>query len=641
MIKQETIHAVQNAANIEEIIGSFITLKKKGQNLWACCPFHQERTPSFAVSPSKGYYKCFGCDAAGDAITFIREMEGISFVEAVKYLAHQYGIPVQENTNQTKEEQLQAQHEKDSLYILLNLAKEYYSHNLWQHPAGQQIAQAYFQKRGLTAPFIQQFELGYSLDHWQAFHEYAQQKGYSPALLEQVGLIRRKEDQIYDYFRGRLMFPIHNIAGKVIGFGARVLAESTNQPKYLNSPETIIYHKSDILYGIYQAKNKIKQADNCFVVEGYTDVIALHMAGIENVVATSGSALTQGQIRLISRFTKHLTLLFDGDTAGMKASLRGIDTILAMGLHVKIVLLPANEDPDSYARKLGNSAFEQYLQDNSQDFITYKTKLLMQGVQNDPVQKAAVIKEILQSIVVIPDAVTRAVFIKQCSELLAIDEGILLNEQNELLIQQEKEQQKADIGLRTKRNKLQVSAKAGSPTPFDWTANIVAYERESMRILLNYGGMELHDGKLLCEYLFQELADVKFISPIYQQILAMYQQQLIANKTVDASFFIQHQEKNIQKAAIDLTATPYAVSDQWQERYQIYIPQEADNLFQTAYKNILRLKLRLIQQLIEENTQTLKQNTDAQEQDKILQIHVALKQSEVAITQQLGIVVIS
>jgi DNA primase len=640
MLSQETIQAVQQTALIEEVVGDFVTLKKKGQNLWACCPFHNERTPSFSVSPSKGFYKCFGCDAAGDAITFVEEMEGISFVEAVKYLATKYHIPIQETTPQAGEEQLQSQHEKDSLYILLKLAQEYYSHNLWQHPEGQQIGQSYLRERGLTEAVIQKFELGYSLDSWQSFYEYAQQKGYSEALLEKAGLIRHKEAKVYDYFRGRIMFPIYNVSGKVIAFGARILTSATHQPKYLNSPDTPIYHKSEALYGIYQAKSKIKQADNCYVVEGYTDVLALHMVGIENVVAASGTAFTEGQIRLISRFTKHITILFDGDTAGISASLRGIDAILGMGLHVKVILLPAGEDPDSYARKLGENAFQQYLQEQVQDFITFKTKLLMQGTQADPVQKASVIKEILQSIVAIPDAVTRALFIKQCSRLLDIQETILLDEQDKLLKEREKEQRRTSKSSPITPKNLHVSAKSGLPSPLDWSFSVGLYERESIRMLLNYGSTQLADNKLLCQYLLEELADVEFQTPIYQKILSLYTQRLATHETVEVAFLLQHTDEAIQKTAIDLMATPYEVSDQWVERYQIPIPQEKDNLFQAAYKNILRLKLRLIHQLIEENNRHLQQAPTPDEEDRLLQVHTALKGSEMSITQQLGIVVV-
>lgn len=637
MLSPETIQAVQSAASIEEVVGDFITLKKKGQNLWACCPFHHEKTPSFSVSPAKGFYKCFGCDAAGDAITFIRAMEGISFVEAVKYLAKKYGIPIQESAD--NEEQVQAQHEKDSLYILLKLAKEYYMNTLWQHSEGQRIGQCYFKERGFTEPLIKQFELGYSLDTWQGFYQYAQQKGYSDALLAKAGLILQKEGKTYDRFRGRVIFPIHNIAGKVIAFGARILTSAKDQPKYINSPETVVYHKGKVLYGIYQAKSKIRQADNCFLVEGYTDAIALHMAGIENTVASSGTSLTETQIQLISRFTKNITMLFDGDPAGIRASLRGIDIVLEKGLDVKAILLPEGEDPDSYARQIGSTALQSYLQTQAQDFITFKANLLMQGAQDDPLKRAGAIKEIIQSIAVIPDAVKRAVLIKQCSKLLDIDEAALMTEQNKLLLQREKEQQ-AVVSHRRREATMTLATKPSSPNPHNLAASVETCERESVRMLLNYGTTQLTDGKPLCEYLLRELADVNLQTPAYKQILDLYQRKLAQGQVVDASYFIQSQDEMIKKTAIDLTASPYEISDQWQERYQLYVTKEEDDLQRTTFKNILRLKLRLIHQLIKENSEELKGNPQPEEEDRLLQVHTALKRSEAAIAQQLGIVVV-
>ena len=637
MISSETIQAVQNAASIEEVVGDFVTLKKKGQNLWACCPFHNEKTPSFAVNPAKGFYKCFGCDAAGDAITFVREMEGTSFAEAVKYLARKYGIPIQETVD--KEGLLQEQQEKDSLYILLKLAKEYYTDTLWQHPEGQRIGQSYLKERGFTVPFIKQFELGYSLDVWQGFYQFAQQKGYSDELLVKAGLILQKEGKTYDRFRGRLMFPIYNVAGQVIAFGARILTTAKDQPKYINSPETAIYHKSDVLYGIYQAKQKIKQADNCFLVEGYTDVIALHMAGIENVVASSGTSLTEAQIQLISRFTKHITILFDGDPAGIKASLRGIDIILEKGLNVKVVLLPLGEDPDSYAGKVGSAAFQAYLQEQAQDFITFKANLLMQGAQGDPIQRAEAIKEIVQSIAHIPDMVKRAVLTKQCSKLLDIEEAVLLAEQNKWLLQREREQQQVRTPSRHREATIRLAAQDGLLTLPNPATSIEAYERESLRLLLNYGTTLIDDGRPLCEYLLRELDDVHFQTPAYKQLLEVYQQQLAQGQVIDATYFIQGQDEILKKLAIELTASPHEISDQWEARYQIHVAKEEDDLHQTAFKNTLRLKLRLIHQLIEKNSQELKGNLKPEEEDHLLQVHTALKQSEAAIAQQLGIVV--
>ncbi len=638
MLSQTTVQEVQRRVHIEEVIADFVSLKKKGQNLWACCPFHQEKTPSFSVSPNKGFYKCFGCGAAGDAITFIREIEGLNFAEAVKYLANKYGIEIQESVSQ--EEQVQYQHEKDSLYILLNLAKEHYVNNLWNHPEGQTIGLSYFRERGFTEPFIKNFELGYSLNAWETFYQFAQQKGYHDELLEQAGLIIRKEDKTYDRFRGRIIFPIYNASGKVIAFGARILQPDEKHPKYINSPETVIYHKSDSLYGIYQAKQQIRQADNCYLVEGYTDVIALHMAGIENVVASLGTSLTEEQIQLISRFTKNVTILFDGDTAGIKASLRGIDLVLEKGLNVKVVSMPEAEDPDSYASKIGATAFQDYLKTHAQDFINFKTTLLLQAAQEDPIKKAGAIQEILQSIATIPDAVKRAVLTQHCSRLLAIDEAVLTAEQNKLILQKEQERQRrGEYAGRTALAPMTVSAKAIPLQPYQLEASIEAYEREAMRMLLNYGTTHLEDGQPLYKYLLRELEDVHFRTAVYNSIWNQFQEQIAQGNVVDSTYFIQKEDEVIQKTAIDLTASPYEVSGQWEERYEIYTTKEEDNLHNTAFKNILRLKLRLIQQLIEENKGELKDSPTSEEEDRLLQVHIALKQSEATIAGQLGIVV--
>ncbi len=635
-ISQATIQAVQDSVHIEEVIADFLPLKKKGQNLWACCPFHQEKTPSFSVSPAKGFYKCFGCDAAGDAITFVREMEGISFIEAVKYLAHKYGIDIQEAG--PYEQQVQQQQEKDSLYILLNLAKEYYMSTLWEHPEGQTIGLSYFKARNFDEPFIKQFELGYSLDAWEAFCQFTKNKGYKETLLEKAGLIIQKEHKTYDRFRGRVIFPIHNVSGKVIAVGARMLKADNKQPKYINSPETDIYCKSDSLYGIFQAKHRIRQEDNCYLVEGYTDVISLHMAGMANVVASSGTSLTEGQIQLISRFTKHITIVFDGDPAGIKASLRGIDMVLAKGLDVKIVLLPEGEDPDSYARQVEATDFQHYLKAQAQDFITFKATLLMQSAQEDPIRKAGAIQEIVQSIAVIPDAVKRAVLTQQCSKLLNIDQAVLTSEQNKLILQKEQAQRRrGERSLHTHTASMILASKSEPGHKLEDT--IKAYERESIRMLVSYGTAPIEGEKLLYTYLLQELEEVHFRTPEYRKIMEHFQHQLAQGNVVDATYFIHHQDEAIKKTAIDLTASPYEVSDHWEKQHQIHTTKEEDDLHQTAFKNILRLKLRLVQQLIEDNRAGLQNQPEPEEEDKLLRVHTALKQSEASIAHQLGIVI--
>lgn len=636
MFSQEIIQAIHAKVQIEDVIGDFITLKRRGQTLWGCCPFHHEKTPSFAVSSDKGFYKCFGCDASGDAISFIRAIEGMTFVEAVKQLANKYNIPIEESTFSYTDSM---QYEKDSLYILMKFAQSYYTTNLWQHLEGKRVASTYLTQRNISQESIDQFEIGYSLNAWQSFYDYAKQKGYTDDLLLKAGLVIQSDNKTVDRFRSRIIFPIHNLSGKVIALAGRIVDTSDNKPKYINSPETPIYHKSDVLYGIHQAKNQIKKVNKCLLVEGYTDVIALHQAGITYAVASAGTALTDSQIQIISRFTKKISILFDSDAAGIKASLRGIDKILEHGLYVKIILLPAGEDPDSYVHKIGPEAFQAYIHTHEQDFITFKAKLLLKGVEDDLLHKAEVIEEILQSIVLIPDEIHRTLLLQQTSKLLEISEMALLTAHNKLLAKRT-EQQRKTYDRRNPTPTLQLTAKDGIVKQTDIADIITAHEKDNIRLLLNYGNTLLQDGKPLSLYLIQELQDVTFQTSIYKEILTLYGAYIAQDqdKEVDLKLFIQHSNEQIQKTVIDLVAMPHEVSNNWQEKYQIGIIQETDNLHQTAYKNILRLKLRLIHQLVQENNQLLKNNKDPVEEDQLLYIYTQLKASEIAIAKQLGIV---
>jgi DNA primase len=370
------------------------------------------------VAPAKGIFKCFGCGKACDAIEFLKEIEGLDYIEAIKFLGKKYGIEVEEE--EATPEELAQQSQRDSLFIVLNYAKEYFHNQLFESPDGRSIGLTYFKERGYHESVIKSFELGYSLNQWDDFHQQALKKGYSEDLLIQAGLVVAKDDKKYDRFRGRVIFPIHNITGKVIAFGARTL--TTKGPKYLNSPESEVYQKSKVLYGLHQARTAIRQQDNCYLVEGYTDVISLHLSGVPNVVASSGTSLTDEQIKLIKRYTNNITVLFDGDTAGIKASLRGIDMVLSSGANVRVVEFPQGEDPDSYARKLGSSKFQDFLKTQSLDFITFKTQLFQKEAQDDPIKKVHTIKEVVESISKIPDALQRAIYLKRCSELLEIDE---------------------------------------------------------------------------------------------------------------------------------------------------------------------------------------------------------------------------
>ncbi|PWJ39983.1 DNA primase [Sediminitomix flava] len=425
-ISEKSIQEVKDALDIVDVVSDYVDLKKNGNNWWGLCPFHQDNTPSFSVAPNKNFYHCFVCKASGDSIKFVQEIEGISYIESIRKLAQKFGVQIQE-TQVTPEEE-KAQKHKESLHIVLKFAQEFFYDNLMNSEEGKSIGLSYFKERGFREGTIEEFGLGYTINDWHAFEKAALEKGYQAELLKEAGLIIQKEGgKQYDRFRGRVIFPIHDLSGRPIAFGARTLKKD-EKPKYLNSPETPVYHKGQVLYGLFQAKNEIRQKDNCYLVEGYTDVITLYQAGIHNVVATSGTALTEGQIKLIKRFTENVTVLYDGDDAGIKASLRGTDLLLEQGLNVRAVRFPDGEDPDSYCRGLGGEKFQEYLEQNHQDFILFKTNLQLDEALNDPIKKAAVTREIVESISKIPDPIKQSFFYKECSSLLQIDEDILKEE---------------------------------------------------------------------------------------------------------------------------------------------------------------------------------------------------------------------
>lgn len=427
MIDNLTIERIQNAAQIVDIVSDFVTLRKRGVNYIGLCPFHEDKTPSFSVSPSKNICKCFACGEGGTPVHFIMKHEQLSYVEALKYLAKKYGIEVQEK--ELTEEEKRQHSDRESMFILNSYAQKTFTTNLFEHVEGKNVGLSYFKERGFREDIIHKFQLGYSLEQKDAFSQQAINAGYQKIFLEKTGLsITGENDYIADRFRGRVMFPVHSLSGKVVAFGGRILKKDEKLAKYVNSPESEIYHKSNELYGVYFARQAMVKHDRCFLVEGYTDVISMHQAGIENVVASSGTALTHGQIRLIHRFTNNITVLYDGDAAGIKAALRGIDLLLEEGMNVKVVLLPDGEDPDSFARKQNASSLIDYIKSNETDFIQFKARLLMKDAGNDPIQRAALITDVVGSIAIIPEEIVRSVYVKECSQILTVDERMLVNE---------------------------------------------------------------------------------------------------------------------------------------------------------------------------------------------------------------------
>lgn len=638
MIDNKTIEEVKSRTDIVEVISDFVQLKKAGQNYKGLSPFTDEKTPSFFVSPSKEIYKCFSTGKGGDAISFVMEYDGLSYIESIKYLAQKYGIEIAEE--EQSDEEIQTQNERESLFIALNFASEYYQDILKNTDEGKSIGQSYFKERGISEEAIQKFALGYSLDEWGEFTNTALKKGFSEDILEKAGLMIRKEDKKYDRFRGRVIFPIHNVTGKVIAFGARTLKKDKKLPKYVNSPETEVYHKSHILYGISQAKRAIRDADNCYLVEGYTDVISLHMSDMENVVASSGTSLTEEQIKLISRYTQNITVLYDGDKAGLKASLRGIDMILERGLNVRVVMFPEGEDPDSYARQLGTAGFQAYIKEQTTDFIRFKAELLSEDAANDPIKKAGMIREIVESISIIPDPVQRSVYIKETSDLLEIAENVLIAEQNKFLLKKRKDQSyKAERATEQQLGLDQIVMPEDMKEPqLNLSQIITIQEKESIRMLITYGLHEWEDANVH-EYILSELDEVDFETPVYKEILDIYKDRLSKGEIVNAEYFIHHASKHIATEVVDMITERYMISNEWEDKYQIIIPDEEAVLNSMVMGNILRLKLRVVQKMISTKMDEMKnaQGDDSAE-DEVLKKLSTLKQAEMHLADQLGIV---
>ncbi|MDP4656048.1 MAG: DNA primase [Algoriphagus sp.] len=638
-----TTDKVKERVDIVEVIGDYVPLKKKGQNMWACCPFHGEKTPSFSISPSKQIYKCFGCGKAGDPIQFVMDIEGIGFQEAIRQLAGKYGIEVEEEANLSPEQNLE-QNERESLFIATNFAKDFFIKNL-DTEEGKSIGVSYFKERGFSPQIIQKFDLGYALDGWDNFLKAAKAAGYQEDILLKAGLILQKEgepERLYDRFRNRVTFTIHNVSGKAIGFGARILTKDKNQPKYINSPETPIYHKSDVLYGMFQAKKAIRDFDNCFLVEGYTDVVSLHLSGIENVVASSGTSLTEGQIKLIRRFTNQVTVLYDGDPAGIKASLRGIDLLLEGGLNVKAVVFPEGEDPDSYSRKVGSQAFQQYLKKESRDFIGFKIGLYKEEIEQDPIRKAGIIREVVQSIGKIPDPIIRSVYAKEASNLLAIEEEIIHAELNKILLKTQKEQ--FERAKEEKAIEESIDELVAAPEEIPSEGTILLQERETMRLLINYGSIRLDAQEVhFSQYVMEEIKEIAFQTPIYQKMLQVFKEQGVSGNIPTDELFLNHSDTEIRQEAIALVTQRHEVSNHWKDKFQIFIQLESDDLATTAFKSILRLKRRFLQKMMEEAMAKIKEAEAMQLQEaevnELLELYLELKKFKFKIDKELGIVI--
>ncbi|MFD1314520.1 DNA primase [Namhaeicola litoreus] len=618
MISRNTIDKVFEIARVEEVIGDFVNLKKSGSNYKGLSPFVDEKTPSFMVSPVKQIWKDFSSGKGGNAVTFLMEHEHYTYPEAIRFLAKKYQIEIEE-TVQTDEQKAQAD-ERESMYLLSEFAKNYFHKNLLETQKGKAIGLSYFRERGFTAETIKKYELGYSLDEWSAFTDYALEKKYKLDFLQKTGLTIVNEQKQFDRFKGRVMFPIHSMSGRVLGFGGRTLLKDAKVAKYVNSPESDIYHKSKVLYGLYQAKQSIAQKDLCFLVEGYTDVISLHQAGIHNVVASSGTALTPDQIRLIKRLTPNVTVLFDGDAAGIRASLRGIDLILEQGLNVKVVTFPNGEDPDSFAKQRETEEIIVFLEENAKDFIRFKTSLLLEEAQNDPIKKAGLIRDIVQSIAKIPDNIQREVYVQECSHLLDISEAVLFSELAQIL--KRNQQNPSDVqSLQPAFTGVKVEKKKQPKID-----QLYLLEKKIIEILLLFGNetvdfvdyeLDPENGskpkKIVIQNkvsyeIYTQLQDdeIEFTDDVFKKIYFEIIHQLNQNKEVSSDFFTQHEDLNLGSAVSDILMEDekHVLSD-W-GRKDIQVKPKERNLNKLVLDVIYNLRRILIEQKIQSIGEELK-----------------------------------
>lgn len=578
MITRDTIIKILDTAQIEDVVGDFVNLKKSGSILKGNCPFHQEKTPSFVVNPNKNIFKCFGCGVGGDSVTFIMEHEKFSFPEALRYLANKYHIEIEET--QTSTEDKQAQDDKESLLIVLNYAAKFYQHQLTETEDGKAIGLSYFKERGFLEDTIQAFQLGYAPDSYDSLLKDALKNGYNKELLLKTGLIKEKNDKAYDFFRDRVMFPIHNVSGKVIAFGGRILKKSENQPKYINTAETELYHKSQILYGISQAKAEIRKQDVCYLVEGYTDVISLYQAGIKNVVASSGTALTKEQVLLVKRFTENIVILYDGDAAGVKAALRGLDIVLEQGLNVKLVLLPDNEDPDSFVKNRGVDATLDFIEKRQQDFILFKATHGIKEINNDPIKKTAVIRDIVESIAKVNDGIKRQVYIKHCSDIVEVSEAVLVNEVNKIrtqLFKKNKELQQEEADAITEF----VSIPEDHSQRISKSPPLYYQEKDIIRILIEHGDQPMTEELSVAEYIIFELVDITLNNPVFDKIIKMYlnaYQEEIPFEEIRNLNYITDSE--VKQCLIEIMTSPYELSPNWFARHEIVV-KDANRTYKT------------------------------------------------------------
>lgn len=671
MIDQPTIDRILDAANIVDVVSEFVTLRKRGVNYVGLCPFHDDKTPSFYVSPAKNICKCFACGEGGTAVHFIMKHEQLSYFDALRYLAKKYNIEIHERELTDKEKQIRS--DRESMLIVNAWAQKYFTMLLNEHIDGKTIGMRYFAERGFREDTIRKFQLGYSLEQRDALYQAALKSGYKKEYLEKTGLVIAYDDgRVNDRFRGRVIFPVHSLSGKVVAFGGRVLKKDEKTAKYVNSPESEIYHKSNELYGIYFAKQAIVKADRCFLVEGYTDVISMHQSGVENVVASSGTALTHGQIRLIHRFTNNITVLYDGDAAGIKAAIRGIDLLLEEGMNVKVVLLPDGEDPDSFARSHSASEFAEFIRQNETDFVRFKTKLLLAEAGNDPVKRSALIGDIIRTIAIVPDNITRTIYIRECSAKMEIDEQVVLNEVNKIRLSRNEQnrpqhqpqteiqntisQTDTPVDVRpeekSKDAPTNLPAEGPAPQPHKPTVSerspYEPFEIALLRYVVRYGEQILYDYTdentneqeriRVAEYIRSELENdgLTFYTPVFKQMLDEAADRCHEDGFVAHRYFLAHPDPMVSRIAADLMSEKYQLS-KYHFKYREVEPEE-ERLDQLVVRDLFALKEAYILRQIREKQEALKQiSPEAIEQMKqIMEEITQLNEIKKILSKELG-----
>lgn len=618
MIDRTTVDRIYAAANIVEIIGEYVTLKRKGVNYLACCPFHNEKTPSFVVSPAKGLYKCFGCGKGGNAVTFLMEHESITYPEALKMVAKRYNIPVEER--EETEEDIRKNNDRESMFAVNSWAAEYFVNFLHNDPEGLSVGMSYFrQQRKLTDATIRKFGLGFCPSHGDRMTRDAITAGYKEEFLLRTGLTKSRESDghLYDPFRDRVIFPVHNISGRVVAFGARTLRTDKKVAKYLNSPESEIYSKRNEIYGLYFAKRAIQQQDCAIMVEGYLDVISMHQVGIENVVASSGTSLTQQQIRLLSRFSRNMTVIYDSDPAGIKASLRGIDLILQEGLNVRVVLLPDGEDPDSFARSHTADEVRQYIADHEQDFLNFKARLLLDEAKGDPARKAMVIGDMVQSIAQIPDAIQRSVYIKECARTTDTPEQVLIAEVARKRLSTTGDRDADEFVRRQtaqiREEQREATAEEAINTTIEAGSSVETLERELINYLLRFGhrNFEIKEGKEMvecnvAELIFGELDTdkLRMENEVYNQIIDLYRAEWLergVGEVVPLQHFVHHTDPEVVNVAVEISTAGenYVMSELW-KRKDVHVESDEEMLSAGVPKTLTIYKSKVVDRLIRE-----------------------------------------